>query len=68
MASDLADVLMELRDYPIAGTVVFAHAYDSRILICIGTTLHIDDELLSAARKCTGEKESTALVRLGHHE
>jgi Arc/MetJ family transcription regulator len=29
------------------------------------TTLHIDDDLLLSAQKCTGEKEKTKLVRLG---
>jgi Arc/MetJ family transcription regulator len=35
------------------------------ILICMRTTLIIDDELLQRARRLTGVEEKTALVRLG---
>ncbi len=38
---------------------------ESYILVCMRTTLNIDDELLAEAQKVTGEKEKTALVRLG---
>ncbi len=33
--------------------------------MCMRTTLNIDDELLARARRYTGNKEKTALVRLG---
>ena len=35
------------------------------ILICMRTTLNIDDDLLRRARAISGEKEKTALVRAG---
>jgi len=35
------------------------------ILICMRTTLNIDDEILSKASGLTGIKEKTSLVRLG---
>ena len=35
------------------------------ILICMRTTLNIDDEMLSKASRLTGIKEKTSLVRLG---
>jgi Arc/MetJ family transcription regulator len=35
------------------------------ILICMRTTLNIDDALLARASRLTGIKEKTALVRLG---
>ena len=35
------------------------------ILICMRTTLNIDDEILSKASRLTGIKEKTSLVRLG---
>jgi len=35
------------------------------ILICMRTTLHIDDGLMNQARRLTGVEEKTALVRLG---
>ncbi len=42
-------------------------AAEPYILVCMRTTLNIDDELLAEAQKATGEKEKTALVRLGLH-
>jgi Arc/MetJ family transcription regulator len=38
---------------------------DSCILVCMRTTLNIDDDLLESARRYTGEVEKTALVRMG---
>ena len=35
------------------------------ILICMRTTLNIDDEILNKASRLTGIKEKTSLVRLG---
>ena len=35
------------------------------ILICMRTTLNIDDEMLKKASKLTGITEKTSLVRLG---
>ena len=35
------------------------------ILICMRTTLNIDDEILSKASRLTGIEEKTSLVRLG---
>jgi Arc/MetJ family transcription regulator len=35
------------------------------ILICMKTTLNIDDDLLKKASELTGTKEKTALVRQG---
>jgi Arc/MetJ family transcription regulator len=40
-------------------------AYEIGILICMRTTLHVDDDLLRRARRLTGVEEKTALVRLG---
>ena len=40
-------------------------AYDDRIIICMRTTLNIDDELLAKARDYTGEKEKTKLLHMG---
>lgn len=40
-------------------------AYIMCILICMRTTLNIDDELLSNASRLTGVTEKTSLVRLG---
>lgn len=34
-------------------------------MICMKTTLNIDDDLLEKAKKLTGVKEKTSLVRLG---
>ena len=34
-------------------------------MICMRTTLNIDEKLLETAQQLTGEKEKTALVRLG---
>lgn len=39
--------------------------YEIGILICMRTTLHVDDDLLRRARRLTGVEEKTALVRLG---
>lgn len=39
------------------------HAYG--IIICMRTTLIIDDRLVERAREATGIKEKTALVRAG---
>jgi len=41
------------------------NAYDSGISVCMRTTLNIDDSLLKQAGEYTGEKEKTALVRMG---
>jgi len=35
------------------------------ILICMRTTLNIDDDLVKEAGRLTGVKEKTALVRMG---
>jgi Arc/MetJ family transcription regulator len=35
------------------------------ILICMRTTLNIDDDMLNKASRLTGIKEKTSLVRLG---
>ena len=35
------------------------------ILICMRTTLNIDDEMLNKASRLTGIEEKTSLVRLG---
>ena len=35
------------------------------ILICMRTTLNIDDEMLRKASRLTGVEEKTSLVRLG---
>lgn len=40
-------------------------AYKPCILICMRTTLNIDDDLLERASRLTGVKEKTSLVRLG---
>jgi len=37
----------------------------SYILICMRTTLNIDDNLLDRAAELTGQREKTALVRMG---
>lgn len=39
--------------------------HGSCIMICMRTTLNIDDELLATAAQLTGVTEKTALVRLG---
>lgn len=39
--------------------------YDSCILVCMRTTLNIDDELLERASELTGIEQKTALVRAG---
>jgi Arc/MetJ family transcription regulator len=41
------------------------YAYRRGILICMRTTLNIDDEILSQAAKLTGVQEKTRLVRMG---
>ena len=40
-------------------------AYEAGIIICMRTTLNIDDALLAKAGEYTGEVEKTALVRMG---
>jgi Arc/MetJ family transcription regulator len=35
------------------------------ILICMRTTLNIDDDMLNTASRLTGVKEKTSLVKLG---
>jgi Arc/MetJ family transcription regulator len=40
-------------------------AYKVGIIACMRTTLNIDDDLLEKAREITGEREKTALVRMG---
>ena len=40
-------------------------AYRDSIIICMRTTINIDDELLAKARDYTGEKEKTKLLHLG---
>lgn len=47
------------RDHPLT------HMHKSCILICMRTTLNIDDALLEKASRLTGVDEKTALVRLG---
>ena len=39
--------------------------YDITILICMKTTLNIDDDLLEEARRLTQINQKTALVRAG---
>ena len=39
--------------------------YKLCILICMRTTLNIDDEMLNKASRLTGIEEKTSLVRLG---
>ena len=34
-------------------------------MICMRTTLNLDDQLLDAARKVTGQTEKTAVIHLG---
>jgi len=41
------------------------HTYSGRIMICMRTTLNIDDEALSRAAELTGVREKTSLVRMG---
>ena len=40
-------------------------AYAKCIIICMRTTVNIDDELLAKARDYTGEKQKTKLLHLG---
>ena len=40
-------------------------AYTTSIIVCMRTTLNIDDSLLAQAGEYTGETEKTALVRMG---
>ena len=40
-------------------------AYRDSIIICMRTTINIDDELLAKARDYTGEKEKTKLLHMG---
>ena len=39
--------------------------HEQGILVCMRTTLNIDDDLIKRAAKLTGVTEKTALVRLG---
>jgi Arc/MetJ family transcription regulator len=39
--------------------------HEWHILVCMRTTLNIDDAVLERAAKLTGVKEKTALVRMG---
>jgi len=39
--------------------------YKSHILVCMKTTLNIDDQLIEKATQLTGVAEKTALVKLG---
>ncbi len=41
------------------------NADQQAIMICMRTTLNIDDALLAKAGECTGESAKTALVRMG---
>lgn len=41
------------------------YAYEAYILICMRTTLNIDDAVLSRAAELTGVREKTSLVRMG---
>lgn len=41
------------------------YMYKIYILICMKTTLNIDDKMLEKASMLTGVKEKTSLVRLG---
>ena len=43
----------------------WTNAYKTGIIVCMRTTLNIDDALLEKAGRFTGEKEKTALVRMG---
>jgi hypothetical protein len=40
-------------------------AYDYGIIVCMRTTLNIDDGILKRASEVTGVSEKTALVRMG---
>jgi len=48
-----------------SGRTGLTNMYNLYILICMKTTLHIDDALLREAVKLTGVSEKTALVRMG---
>jgi len=41
------------------------HTYKMYILMCMRTTINIDDELLREAQRLSGLKEKTAVVRAG---
>ena len=41
------------------------HMHEQGMLICMRTTLNIDDDLIKRAARLTGVTEKTALVRLG---
>lgn len=43
-------------------------AYNSCILICMRTTINLDDELLAKAMQITGVKEKTRLLHMGLEE
>jgi Arc/MetJ family transcription regulator len=40
-------------------------AYAAGIIVCVRTTINIDDKLLTEAQRYTGEKEKTKLVHMG---
>lgn len=44
---------------------LLTRAYRVGILVCMRTTLNIEDDLLAQAGKLTGTSEKTALVRMG---
>lgn len=41
------------------------NAYEPCILICMRTTLNIDEKVLTRASRLTGVSEKTALVKMG---
>jgi len=46
-------------------TTCLTEADEKGIIVCMRTTLNIDDDLLAQAGEYTGETEKTALVRMG---
>jgi len=42
-----------------------AHAYKTSILVCMRTTLNLDDKIFEQASKLTGIKEKTQLLHEG---
>ncbi len=44
---------------------MLTYMYKIYILVCMRTTLNIDDKILDKAARLTGIKEKTSLVRLG---
>ncbi len=53
------------RRLPLNPPPVLTEMHIIGILICMRTTINIDDELLQRARELTGTEEKTALVRQG---